>query len=101
MEDFTEPVTLCSPNESACLKEKNRNVAEAVGSLPHALKLTVLLYYYDSLSYQEIATITGCSTRGIESRLYRARKILANRLLPPQTLDSSSSALHGSERLPV
>jgi len=101
MEDFREPAALDSPDESVFLKENKRYIAEAVGSLPHALRITVLLYYYENLSYQEIADITGCSIRGIESRLYRARKILANRLLPKHLLNSSSSTLRGSERLPV
>lgn len=45
----------------------------AMDRLPHDLRVTVLLHYFDRLSYREIAEITGCSERGVETRLYRAR----------------------------
>ncbi|MDB6115785.1 MAG: rpoE 2 [Lacunisphaera sp.] len=48
-------------------------VRAAIGRLPHDLKVALLLHHYDRLSYQEIGEITGCSPRGIETRLYRAR----------------------------
>jgi len=54
----------------------------ALDQLPHYLKTTVLLHYMDGLSYQEIGAITGCSTRGVETRLYRARQRLRKALDP-------------------
>lgn len=51
-------------------------VRAAVDRLPHELKTTVLLHHYDHLSYREIGAITGCSERGVETRLYRARQRL-------------------------
>jgi RNA polymerase sigma-70 factor (ECF subfamily) len=48
----------------------------AVDALPHDLKVTVLLHHYEHLSYCEIASITHCSERGVETRLYRARQRL-------------------------
>jgi RNA polymerase sigma-70 factor (ECF subfamily) len=48
----------------------------AVNRLPHDLRVTVLLHYFDHLSYREIGEITGCSERGVETRLYRARQRL-------------------------
>lgn len=48
-------------------------VRAAIDRLPHDLKVTLLLHHYDRLSYREIGEITGCSERGIETRLYRAR----------------------------
>jgi RNA polymerase sigma-70 factor (ECF subfamily) len=53
---------------------------EAVDALPHDLKATVLLHHYERLSYREIAAITGCSERGVETRLYRARQQLRQSL---------------------
>ena len=53
---------------------------EAVGGLPHDLRVTVLLHHYQQLSYAEIAAITHCSERGVETRLYRARLRLRERL---------------------
>ena len=36
----------------------------------------ILLHHYDDLSYREIGAVTGCSERGVETRLYRARQRL-------------------------
>jgi RNA polymerase sigma-70 factor (ECF subfamily) len=55
-------------------------VRAAIARLPHDLKITVLLHHYDRLSYREIAEITGCSERGVETRLYRARQQLRQML---------------------
>ena len=51
-------------------------VRAAIGRLPHDLKATLLLHHFDHLSYREIGEITGCSERGVETRLYRARQRL-------------------------
>jgi RNA polymerase sigma-70 factor (ECF subfamily) len=55
-------------------------VRAAIDRLPHDLKVTLLLHHYDHLSYREISEITGCSERGIETRLYRARQQLKEML---------------------
>lgn len=51
-------------------------VRDAVGKLPHDLKVAMLLHHYENLSYREIAEIAHCSERGVETRLYRARQLL-------------------------
>ncbi len=55
-------------------------VRAAIDCLPHDLKVTLLFHQYDRLSYQEISEITHCSVRGVETRLYRARRLLRDRL---------------------
>ena len=55
-------------------------VREAIDRLPHDLKITILLHHYERLSYREIGAITGCSERGVETRLYRARQRLREEL---------------------
>ena len=55
-------------------------VRAAVDELPHDLKVTMLLHHYQNLSYREIAAITHCSERGVETRLYRARQLLRQQL---------------------
>ena len=51
-------------------------VADAIDRLPPDLKLTLLLHHYERLSYREIAEITGCSEKGVDTRLYRAKQKL-------------------------
>jgi RNA polymerase sigma-70 factor (ECF subfamily) len=60
--------------------EAHAAVRAAIDRLPHDLKVTVLLHHYDQLSYREIGEVTGCSERGVETRLYRARQRLREEL---------------------
>jgi len=76
-----------SPDEALENNETVAAVKAAINRLPHDLKVTLILHHYDRLSYREIGEITGCSERGIETRLYRARHqlkgMLANLLAEP------------------
>jgi RNA polymerase sigma-70 factor (ECF subfamily) len=55
-------------------------VREYVQALPHDLKTVILLFEYEEFSQGEIARILGCSVKAVESRLYRARRLLKERL---------------------
>jgi RNA polymerase sigma-70 factor (ECF subfamily) len=55
-------------------------VRAAIDRLPHDLKTTLLLHHYERLSYREIGAVVGCSERGVETRLYRARQHLRDEL---------------------
>lgn len=76
-----------SPDQRLEHDETLSSVRLAIESLPHDLKVTLILHHYDQLSYREIAEITGCSERGVETRLYRARQRLRETLarILPQT----------------
>ncbi|MBK8857368.1 MAG: RNA polymerase sigma factor [Opitutaceae bacterium] len=52
----------------------------ALENLPHDLKVTLLLHHYNKMPYEEIAAVVNCSTRGVETRLYRARQKLRETL---------------------
>jgi RNA polymerase sigma-70 factor (ECF subfamily) len=67
--------------------ERARSVRRAISALPQDLREAVLLFEYEDLSYEEIAKIAGCSRKAVETRLYRARAILREKLqnwLDPQ-----------------
>jgi RNA polymerase sigma-70 factor (ECF subfamily) len=68
------------PNEVARLKESAEAVRRQVEALPDQLKAVVLLADYEELSYREIAEVFGCSAKAVETRLYRAHKLLRERL---------------------
>ncbi len=67
-------------NENVERDEALHQLMKAVDELPHELKTTVLLHHYEGLTYQQIGAITGCSPRGVETRLYRAKQRLRERL---------------------
>lgn len=69
-----------SPDAALARDEALAALMSAVDALPHDLKASVLLHHYERLSYREIAAITGCSERGVETRLYRARQQLRREL---------------------
>jgi len=77
-----EAVASDAPPPNAVLEhdEAFAAVRAAVERLPHDLKSTILLHHYERLSYREIGAITGCSERGVETRLYRARQRLREEL---------------------
>jgi RNA polymerase sigma-70 factor (ECF subfamily) len=73
-----------APLPSAALEgdETDRAVRAAINHLPHDQKTVVLLHHFEHLGYREIAAIVGCSERGVETRLYRARQRLRDALRP-------------------
>jgi RNA polymerase sigma factor (sigma-70 family) len=70
-----------SPDQAAMRSESISLVREVVNQLPHDLKTVILLYEYQGLSYEEIASVLGCSTKAVEMKLYRTRKLLREKLL--------------------
>lgn len=56
--------------------EAARALRVAIDQLPHDQRTVVLLYHYEHLSYREIGAVVGCSERGVETRLYRAKQRL-------------------------
>jgi RNA polymerase sigma-70 factor (ECF subfamily) len=76
-----EPATEApAPGDAMERRETLEALGAAIDRLPHELKATLLLHHYDHLSYREIGEITGCSERGVETRLYRARQRLRDDL---------------------
>lgn len=68
------------PRQQALAKERAAAVRAAVQELPVDLREVVLLAEYEDLPQAEIAAIVGCSVKAVESRLYRARAQLRERL---------------------
>lgn len=69
-----------APDFSAQQSERVDALKAAIADLPHDLRTALLLYEYEELSYREIAAVVGCSEKGVESRLVRARIKLKKRL---------------------
>jgi len=69
-----------NPSEAAEHIEQTRAVRDGVMSLPNDLREAVVLFEYEDMSYEQISAITGCSRKAVETRLYRARGILRERL---------------------
>ncbi len=60
--------------------ELSTAVKSAVKELKPKLRIAILLKYFEGLSYEEMASVLGCSTGTVASRLNRGHKELARRL---------------------
>lgn len=65
-----------TPEAVALDHEALEAVQHCLEELPHEMKVAVLLHYFEQLSYREIGAVLGCSERGVETRLYRARQYM-------------------------
>lgn len=57
-------------------REAGEQIARAVARLPEDQRTALVLAEYQGLSYAEIAEVMACSTKAVESRLYRAKQTL-------------------------
>ena len=61
-------------------EEMEASVRAVIAGMRPKLRMTVLLKYFDDLSYEEIAAALGCTTGTVASRLNLAHQILARKL---------------------
>jgi RNA polymerase sigma-70 factor (ECF subfamily) len=89
-EDFREsvPEQKPTPSESLQSSERAEAVRRAVGQLAGELRAPLILSEYEELSHAEIGEILECSAKAVETRLYRARNQLREKLA--QLLDGSA-----------
>jgi RNA polymerase sigma-70 factor (ECF subfamily) len=69
-----------APNEQALATERAAAVRAAVGRLPEDLREAIVLCEWEERSVAEAAVILEATPKAVESRLYRARQILRERL---------------------
>lgn len=58
-----------------------------VAALPPALKEPLLLTFFEGLSHKEAARMLNISPKAVETRIYRARQLLAQHLTSPPVED--------------
>ena len=73
------------PEEQLALAEENEALHRTLRKLPERYMTVIELYYFQELSYQQIADLTGVAVRTVETRLYRARQRLKDLLDPGET----------------
>ena len=68
------------PSGEAVKAEQKEQVRRAVESLPDRQRVTLVLAYYQGLSYREVATALDCSIGTVKTQMFRALRTLAQRL---------------------
>lgn len=71
------------PRQAVTLEEQKLQVRNAIDRLPERQRNTLILTYYQGLSYSEAAEVLGCSVGTVKSQMYRAVRTLAHYL--PET----------------
>jgi RNA polymerase sigma-70 factor (ECF subfamily) len=72
-----------SPSQQVEVKERSEKIRQALASLPPHYRLVVELRHYQEMSYDEIADELKIPLSDVKSHLFRARKLLAEKLHAP------------------
>ncbi len=70
----------CNPSEQALKAEQAEQVRQAIELLPARQRATLVLAYYQQLSYPDVAEVLGCSVGTVKTQMFRALKTLAHKL---------------------
>ena len=68
------------PSREAAKAEQVQQVRDAIMSLPARQRATLVLAYYQQLSYPEVAKVLGCSAGTVKTQMFRALKTLGQKL---------------------
>lgn len=68
------------PYEAAVRTEQVGQVQRAIEELPERQRATLVLAYYQGLSYREVSEVLGCSLGTVKTQMYRALRALADKL---------------------
>ena len=99
MDEFSEDEFIATEREPLRRlldDELSAKVQEAVASLPPLQREALVLFEYEGLALNEIASLVGSDVGAVKSRLHRARGRLRNRLRPYLT---SSRELNTSREI--
>jgi RNA polymerase sigma-70 factor (ECF subfamily) len=70
-----------APDEIALQGEQREIVKKLLNTLPEKYRSVTVLRYYNDLSYDEIARVTGLTESAVKTQLHRARRMLAQQLV--------------------
>lgn len=70
-----------SPSKQCEMKEERERILREVDQLPDRLREVLLIYYYDTVTYAEMAEMLNVSVATINARLTQARSELRCRLI--------------------
>jgi len=80
LDTLTASEDAVDPAETLVQDERKEQVRRAVETLPAKQRATLVLAYYQQLSYSEVADVMGCSLGTVKTQMSRALATLARRL---------------------
>jgi RNA polymerase sigma-70 factor (ECF subfamily) len=69
-----------NPLDEVANAEQRQQVQQAIGFLPARQRATLVLAYFQQLTYPEVAAVLGCSVGTVKTQMYRALRTLAQKL---------------------
>ncbi|MDR2481189.1 MAG: sigma-70 family RNA polymerase sigma factor [Spirochaetaceae bacterium] len=69
-----------TPEESSVKSAVRQSVRQAVSELPEKYRICIDLFFFYDCSYEEIEKITGNTVNTVKSHVFRAKKILREKL---------------------
>lgn len=72
--------------------DKRQRVAQVIESLPDKYRLSIQMFYYDEMTYAEIAEVLGTTPKAVGGYLDRARQLLKTKLEADDPSDFGSAA---------
>lgn len=69
------------PDQIALQGEQRDIIKKLLNTLPEKYRSVTVLRYYNDLSYDEIANVTGLTESAVKTQLHRARRMLAEQLV--------------------
>jgi len=97
--DPPDPSLAADPLHHATLSEDAERVRAAVQDLPISQRLALTLYYFDDMTYEEIANVMNVPLNTVKSHIHRAKSKLAVALRDEESsVAESSSTVQPHER---
>jgi RNA polymerase sigma-70 factor (ECF subfamily) len=80
LEEFEIADCRAGPEDELLEKQKRETLRKAVYELKDKYRNILILFYYQSLSYEDISEILSMPVKTVETQLYRARQQLRKKL---------------------
>lgn len=74
--NFVESRTELNPHQETEKREKEVLLKEKIENLPEKYQLPLMLFYYEGLSYKEIADVLGVNIQSVSNWIHRAKSKL-------------------------
>lgn len=68
------------PEEAIIHSENQKEIHELICGLPDKYKTVIIMYHFNNMSYQDISITLNVPERTVETRLYRARRLLKDEI---------------------
>ena len=65
-----------NPEEELVQSERDKKIRAAIRALPDSLRLPLILYQFEHLSYEEVAAVLKTTLAAVKVRIHRARTAL-------------------------